>query len=98
MWFRNNYCLRHHSPRCAIFSVPNERNDRKEAMTMKATGMMSGVSDLIVVRPGEVIFVEVKTESGVQSPKQREFESIVTGCGFRYELVRSLDEFKTIMR
>lgn len=23
-WFNNEYCLKHHNPRCQIFSVPNE--------------------------------------------------------------------------
>lgn len=24
MWFNNTYCLKHHNPRCMMFSVPNE--------------------------------------------------------------------------
>ena len=67
-------------------------------MQKRATGMMAGASDLILILPNEVVFVEVKTETGVQSAKQKEFQSIVEGCGFRYELVRSLNEFKTILR
>lgn len=23
-WYQNTYCLQHHSPRCMIFSIPNE--------------------------------------------------------------------------
>ncbi len=23
-WYKNNYCLQHHNPRCMIFSIPNE--------------------------------------------------------------------------
>jgi hypothetical protein len=94
MWFRNNYCTKLSVPRCAIFSVPNERNNKKEMMSMIQTGLMSGVSDLIVVLPSRVLFVEVKTDKGTQQPKQKEFEQIVTALGFEYIVVRSLQEFQ----
>ena len=65
-------------------------------MVKKATGLLSGVSDLIVLLPNAItLFVEVKIESGgVQSDSQKEFEKTVTDLGFRYVIVRSLDEFK----
>lgn len=88
IWFRNNYCLKHHDPRCAIFSVPNEMQ-----MKFFNTGLMPGVSDLIVLIPDKVLFVECKTENGKQSEKQKEFQKIVEGLNFKYYLVRSLEEF-----
>ena len=96
MWFRNNYCLRHHNPRYCIFSVPNERNNAAEVIRMKGTGLMKGVADLVVVMPNLVMFVECKAESGVQSEAQKEFEEVVCALGFEYHLVRSLDEFKIL--
>lgn len=95
MWYKNSFCLNHHSPQHAIFSVPNEGRSKIETMQKKAIGMMSGVSDLIIVRPNEVLFVEVKTPTGVQSQSQKIFQSIVESLGFRYLLVRSLDDFKS---
>lgn len=98
IWFNNNYCLKHHAPRCSIFSVPNGGTRNKlEAIKLKSTGMKAGVSDLIVVMPEIVLFVEVKTETGKQSDKQKEFEIIISKLGFKYYLVRSLDEFKIII-
>lgn len=98
MWFNNNYCLRHHNPRCIIFSVPNGGTRNKvEAIKLKSTGMKAGVSDLIVILPNHVLFVEVKTETGRQSDKQIEFEKTITDLGYKYVLVRSLEEFKTVM-
>jgi len=97
IWFRNNYCTKLKKTRCAIFSVPNERKNQKEMMSMIATGLMSGVSDLVVLLPGKVLFVEVKTESGKQQPKQIEFEKTVKYLGFDYFVVRSLDEFKLLI-
>jgi hypothetical protein len=92
-WFNNTYCLKHHNPRYCIFSVPNGgTRNKREAMKLKSTGLKSGVSDLIVVMD-QIIFVEVKTDVGVQSEKQKDFEKIVTSLGYKYLLVRSLNEF-----
>mgnify|MGYP000373657708 CR=1 FL=1 len=93
MWYRNNFCLKHHNPRHAIFSVPNERKDKFETFKLKGTGLMSGVSDLIIVEPDRVVFVEVKTETGGQSERQQDFESIITAMGYKYLLVRSKEDF-----
>lgn len=88
-WYRNNH------PENLIFAVPNggTRNIR-EAMLLKATGTTAGVSDLIVVKQNEVIFVEVKTETGRQSKEQIKFEQKVKSLGFKYFIVRSVDDFK----
>lgn len=94
MWHRNNYGLKHHSPRHLIFSVPNERENKREQMRMIATGLMAGVSDLIVVMPCRIVFVECKDSTGRQSDRQKEFERLVTDLGYTYILVRSLEEYQ----
>ncbi|HSW63606.1 MAG TPA: VRR-NUC domain-containing protein [Dissulfurispiraceae bacterium] len=83
--------------RIYCFAVSNELlgNSRGAARKMaifKAMGLRSGVSDLVVVLPGRVIFLEVKTTTGRQSPAQKNFQSIVEGLGHQYALVRSVDE------
>lgn len=93
-YFRNNYCLAFHKPQCSIFSVPNERNGVQIMQKLKQTGLLSGVSDLIVLREGKVDFVEVKNAKGVQSERQKKFETMVKALGFDYHLVRSLEQFK----
>ena len=55
---------------------------------------MAGVSDLIIIKPNEVVFCEVKIEKGYQSDKQKDFQNQVETLGFRYVVVRSLEEFK----
>lgn len=97
LWFHNNYCLKNHDPQCIIFSVPNESSNKREMMFKKSIGLVSGVSDMIVILPGKVLFVEIKTKVGRQSDKQKVFEETVTKLGFRYVLVRSLEEFKLII-
>ncbi len=98
IWFNNNYCLEHHNPRSVIFSCPNGGlRNKSEAMALKATGLLAGVSDMIIIHRGSVLFVEVKTETGIQSPAQIDFEQRIINNGFKYYLVRSLDEFNQIL-
>jgi len=92
VFFKNNYCLKNMNPKCEIFSVPNEMQ-----MKFRSTGLLSGASDLIVLMKNRCIFVEVKTEIGKQSDKQKDFEKTVTDLGFEYYLVRSLEQFKEII-
>jgi hypothetical protein len=92
--FNNNFCLKTHTPRCYIFSVPNEGKSAQEQMYKKMLGMRAGVSDMIILFPNRVVFCEFKDHKGRQSDKQQEFEQIVTALGFEYWLIRSLEEFK----
>ena len=94
IFYKNNFCLNHHTPQHIIFSVPNESSNAKEQMYKKALGLMAGVSDLIIITESEVIFVEVKTPTGTQSKSQKEFQSKVEKLGYRYLLVRGLEDFK----
>lgn len=95
IFFNNEYCLKFHNPRYCIFSVPNDSESKEETMRKKATGLLSGVSDLIVLFPNRAVFCEVKTPTGTQSETQKDFQKHVESLGFEYILVRSLDEFKT---
>jgi len=98
LWFHNNYCLPIHKPRCVIFSVPNEGKDAREQAYKKALGMVSGVSDMIVVLKDKVLFIEVKTKIGKQSVNQKKFEKTITNLNLDYHIVRSLEEFKTLIK
>lgn len=93
IWFRNKFGLKHHNPKYLIFSVPNESESKTENIYKKSIGLLSGVSDLIVVLNGKIIFVEVKTETGTQSEKQKEFQKDVENLKFNYYIIRSKDEF-----
>lgn len=80
-----------------IFSVPNEGKNPKEQMAKIATGLMSGVADLILLTPdGNTTFIEVKTPTGTQSPKQIKFEKKVIELGFEYYVVRDVESVRNI--
>lgn len=99
MFFNNNYCLKHHKPRGLIFAVPNGGSrDIREAITLKNTGLLKGVSDLIVILPNrKILFIEVKRDDGTQQASQKEFADRVIELGYEYHLVRSLDDFKKLI-
>lgn len=97
IWFSNNYCLKTHDPRCCIFSVPNDSSNFMETKRKVNTGLLKGVSDLIVIMPNKMMFVELKTEIGVQSAVQKDFEQRITALGYEYHVIRSLAQFKEII-
>lgn len=53
---------------------------------------INGVSDIIGIKDGAVWFIEVKTNTGVQSMAQIAFEKQIKKHGGNYLLVRSLGE------
>lgn len=53
-----------------------------------------GSPDIVIVRDGRYIGVEVKGTKGVQSENQQDFERRLTKAGGRYILCRSLDDFQ----
>jgi hypothetical protein len=94
MWYRNTYCLNHHSPRRMIFSIPNEGKP-----DLVRTGLLPGAADLVMIHdPHPICFVEVKTPTGRQSPAQALFQEHITSLGYRYHLIRSLIEFQELLR
>jgi len=97
IWFNNNYCLKTNEPRNMIFSVPNDSSNFMETKRKVNTGLLKGVSDLIVILPNKTLFIELKTETGIQSPVQKEFEERVKALGFEYYLIRSLTQFQNVI-
>ena len=98
MYFTNTFCLKHHNPRLLMFSIPNESSNAVEQMRKKAMGLIAGVSDTIIVFEDKVVFCEFKDEKGRQSERQIEFEQRVKQLNYEYWLVRSLDQFKTLVQ
>lgn len=90
LWFRNTY------PECVIFSVPNEACYRRKNY-FETLGMLSGVSDTIVIIPNKVLFIEFKTLKSYQCKEQKNFENRCLKLGFSYYVCRSLEQFKDII-
>jgi hypothetical protein len=82
------------SERGLLFHVNNKARNSIEGAKFKAMGVVSGVSDLIYLKPGgKPILIELKTDNGTQSSEQRKWELHVKSAGYQYLICRSLEEF-----
>lgn len=58
-----------------------------------------GEPDLtLFTKNGQTIFIEIKTPTGRQSADQRHFQKVVEGYGFRYLIIRSVEDAKKLIR
>jgi len=55
-------------------------------------GSYPGLSDLVAVRGGRVVHIEVKTPKGVQSEKQKKFQRKLEAAGGEYILARGIED------
>lgn len=92
-WFR----LQYPDHASALFAVPNGgRRDRVSGAKLKAEGALPGVSDLILLLPRgrhHGLLIEMKTERGKQSQAQRDWQRDMVHRGYKYMVIRSIDEF-----
>ena len=59
---------------------------------------LPGESDLtLFLHGGQTIFVEVKTPNGRQSARQRHFQEVIESYGFRYVILRSLEDARKVI-
>lgn len=80
-----------------LFSNHNNANSAAQGEKAKAQGRVAGVSDLTYLKGNaEVVFIECKTATGKQSPEQKQWQKLIEENGYRYEIVRSLDDAKKI--
>lgn len=99
-WFHNSYP----GFRGLLFHVPNE-NDRADSNPIqgairKSLGVWPGVADLLLLLPrGEYhgLCIEMKDEKGQQKSTQREWQRAVEAQGYKYEICRSLEQFRLII-
>ncbi len=81
-----------------LFAVPNGgKRSRKTASEMKAEGVVSGVSDLILLKSNRdygALLIEMKTPKGSQTDTQKKWQQTITADGgYKYVVCRSLDDF-----
>lgn len=55
-----------------------------------------GISDLIAVKNGVTIYVEVKNEKGKLRPEQLKFMEDIEQHGAKYLVARSIDDVKVV--
>lgn len=92
-WFRLAFPKHHHN----LFAVPNGGyRTPATAAKIKAEGALPGVSDLILLLArGKYhgLLIELKTDKGKQSEAQKEWQKLIEADGYKYVVVRSIEEF-----
>ena len=102
-WFRLQY--RHLA--LNLFAVGNGgARNRIEAAIMKGEGVTAGVADMLLLAARHgchglcIEFKHDKTATSrktYQSPEQKAWQQAVENEGYKYAVVRSFDEFKTLI-
>jgi hypothetical protein len=92
VWFHNTYP----HLRSLFFRIKNEGTSRISGAIAKATGVIPGVSDMILLAHQTAYMIEFKTPTGKQSEIQRSWQSHVNEAGYNYYIIRSLSEFQTL--
>lgn len=91
-WFKLQY------PKELIWATPNGGSRNKyEAARLKLEGVLPGVSDLVVIFPNKILFIELKYGKGKQTEHQLLFERKIKSKGFDYYLINSFDSFKELI-
>lgn len=93
IWHWNTYP----DQRGRLFHVNQKARNAIEGNRMKAMGVVPGVSDLIWLSDSGPVFIEMKTEVGVQSSEQKRFEAIVTSLGHSYVICRNFEQFQQVI-
>lgn len=80
-------------PSKLLFAVPNGGSRNViEAANLKKQGVTSGVADVVLLIPKKgyaSLCLEFKTQKGIQSDEQKEFQRQAESCKNKYVIVRS---------
>ena len=86
--------LRLHFP--IVFMVGNDapgNSTPQRVARLKAMGLLPGVSDLVAVdNNGKILFIEIKTETGRLSKRQKEFQQKCLDLDLPYVIIRSIED------
>lgn len=99
-WFRQKYSRKDSKPFAVIFAVPNGgARSGLTAKILQSTGVLAGVTDLIMLHNSKVYFIELKTSTGTLSKSQKRFKLMLEMCGFEenWHMVRGVEEFKELI-
>ena len=65
---------------------------------LQGLGSYPGLSDLVAVRGGRVVHVEIKKPGGRQSEKQKEFQRQLEAAGGEYVLAKRIEDVEHLVK
>jgi len=79
-------------PDVCWLAIPNgELRDARTGSKLKAMGVQPGAGDMLLIRHGRALFLELKRLKGRQSAGQAAFADLARRAGADYELADSLE-------
>ena len=85
--------------RINVIGTPVHKKDGSTGYRPSTNAGMADIHATVVVEDIPVaVWLEVKTKTGKQSPKQRQFQEAVEAAGGYYFIVRSIDEVDESLR
>lgn len=81
-----------------LFHVDNNSGNRVTGNIKKAQGVVQGSPDLVLVVPEIIVFIEMKTETGVLQECQKEFRRKALERGHMYIIIRRFEDFTNTIR
>jgi hypothetical protein len=93
MFFHNNYP----HLRGLYFEIFNNSFSACSGAKHKAMGRIPGVGDSCLLLPNGCmpVFFEFKTDAGKQSEVQINWQILITSHGYKYFVIKSVDQFKS---
>ncbi len=90
----NNYP----ATRRLFFHVPNGGNrDAREGAQLKASGVVAGIPDMILIHKGRAFGFEMKTLTGSVSPAQQLVHQSWAEDGTPVYIIRTFEEFQQVV-
>jgi len=65
---------------------------------LQGLGSYPGLSDLVAIKGGQVVHIEVKVPGGRQSEKQKKFQEDLEAAGGEYILARGIEDVEHLTR
>lgn len=97
-WYRLQYPKMKHN----LFAIPNAaKRTARVGAYMKEEGLLPGVADVVLMKSNRfygACFFEFKTSKGRQSESQKEWQHKITADGYKYVVVRSIEDFQREVR
>jgi hypothetical protein len=94
-WFHNTYP----HLRRLMWYVENEgKRSKYQQGIVKSTGLTAGVADLHFISDSIYYAIELKTPTGKLRASQKKWGAAIVSQGGQYHVVRSLDEFKKLIK
>ena len=94
IWHWNTYP----NERRMLFHADNNSANAIVGNRKKSSGVVKGVSDMVLITSGGTVYLEFKTEIGVQSAEQRDFQAKVIERNHTYWIIRSFEQFVKLIK